>query len=119
MDVQCATTKAQRRISISTVGKLDDSDLVFLKADVLPSQSKTSVHSAWVFATSSVIIKTFGCSCIAGQGKSCSHAAVILWKVSCAKEWLCLSRYSYNMQIKFNSYSVTANRTYIVCLHTL
>ncbi|KAL7856164.1 hypothetical protein AOLI_G00197680 [Acnodon oligacanthus] len=58
MDVQCATTKAQRLIRISTVGKLDYN--VFLKADVLPNQSKTSVHSAWVFATSAHVVKDTG-----------------------------------------------------------
>ncbi|KAL7856067.1 hypothetical protein AOLI_G00196710 [Acnodon oligacanthus] len=58
MDVQCATTKAQRLIRISTVGKLDYN--VFLKADVLPNQSKTSVHSAWVFATSADVVKDTG-----------------------------------------------------------
>ncbi|KAL7856158.1 hypothetical protein AOLI_G00197620 [Acnodon oligacanthus] len=58
MDVQCATTKAQRLIRISTVGKLDCN--VFLKADVLPNQSRTSVHSAWVFATSAHVVKDTG-----------------------------------------------------------
>ncbi|KAL7856171.1 hypothetical protein AOLI_G00197750 [Acnodon oligacanthus] len=58
MDVQCATTKAQRLIRISTVGKLDYN--VFLKADVLPNQSRTSVHSAWVFATSADFVKDTG-----------------------------------------------------------
>ncbi|KAL7856022.1 hypothetical protein AOLI_G00196260 [Acnodon oligacanthus] len=58
MDVQCATTKAQRLIRISTVGKLDYN--VFLKADVLPNQSRTSVHSAWVFATSAHVVKDTG-----------------------------------------------------------
>ncbi|KAL6466940.1 hypothetical protein MHYP_G00247440 [Metynnis hypsauchen] len=55
MDVQCSTTKAQRLISFSTVGKLENN--VFLKADVLPNQSRTSVHSAGVFATSTDIVK--------------------------------------------------------------
>ncbi|KAL6467052.1 hypothetical protein MHYP_G00248560 [Metynnis hypsauchen] len=58
MDVQCTTTKAQRLISFSTVGKLDNN--VFLKADVLPNQSRTSVHSAGVFATSTDIVKDTG-----------------------------------------------------------
>ncbi|KAL6455499.1 hypothetical protein MHYP_G00360390 [Metynnis hypsauchen] len=58
MDVQCTTTKAQRLISFSTVAKLDNN--VFVKADVLPNQSKTSVHSAGVFPTSTDIVKDTG-----------------------------------------------------------
>ncbi|KAL6455264.1 hypothetical protein MHYP_G00363160 [Metynnis hypsauchen] len=58
MDVQCTTTKAQRLISFSTVGKLDNN--VFLKADVLPNQSRTSVHSAGVFPTSTDIVEDMG-----------------------------------------------------------
>ncbi|KAL6467053.1 hypothetical protein MHYP_G00248570 [Metynnis hypsauchen] len=58
MDVHCTTTKAQRLISFSTVAKLDNN--VFVKADVLPNQSKTSVHSAGVFATSTDIVKDTG-----------------------------------------------------------
>ena len=51
-------------------------DRVYLKADIEPSQSlRASHHKAWVLAS------TTGCSCIAGPGHSCSHAAAILWKV--------------------------------------
>ena len=56
-------------------------DLIFLKADVQPSQSSSPVHSAWVLVTNLGAVETAGCSCIAGQGKSCSHTASILWKV--------------------------------------
>ena len=61
-----------------------DHDLVYLKADVEPSQSiNVTHHKAWVLSTrTGGVIQTAGCSCIAGQGHSCSHAAAILWKVS-------------------------------------
>ena len=53
-----------------------------LKGDVEPSQSlKVAHHRAWVLVSSSGEIQTAGCSCVAGQGRSCSHAAAILWKV--------------------------------------
>ncbi|KAL2091269.1 hypothetical protein ACEWY4_013532 [Coilia grayii] len=57
-------------------------DLVYLKADIEPSQSLHKMyHKAWVLTTKAGVIQTAGCSCIAGQGRSCSHAAAILWKV--------------------------------------
>lgn len=59
-------------------------DMVYLKADVEPSQSCTTPHHrAWILVSiSSGEIQTAGCSCIAGPGRSCSHAAAVLWKVS-------------------------------------
>ena len=57
-------------------------ELVYLKADVEPSQSlHVSHHKAWVLSTMTGVVQTAGCSCIAGPGHSCSHAAAILWKV--------------------------------------
>ncbi|XP_041947353.1 uncharacterized protein LOC121708620 [Alosa sapidissima] len=57
--------------------------MVYLKADVEPSQScKSPHHRAWVLVSaSSGEIQTAGCSCIAGPGRSCSHSAAVLWKV--------------------------------------
>lgn len=61
-------------------------DLVYLKADVEPSQSlHVAHHKAWVLASVTGEVQTAGCSCIAGPGRSCSHAAALLWKVS--KVW--------------------------------
>ncbi len=58
-------------------------DFVYLKADVEPSQSlNVSHHKAWVLVSTSGVIQTAGCSCIAGPGRSCSHAAAVMWKVS-------------------------------------
>ena len=59
------------------------SDMCFLKAEVTPSQAvKATKHTAWVLVTSAGVVETAGCTCIAGQGESCSHAGAILWKVS-------------------------------------
>lgn len=58
-------------------------DLVYLKTDTEPSQSlHSSHHKAWVLALVTGVMETAGCSCIAGPGRPCSHAAAILWKVS-------------------------------------
>ncbi|XP_061585970.1 uncharacterized protein LOC133451056 [Cololabis saira] len=55
---------------------------VFFKANVKPSQSLNNLwHNAWVLVTEAGDVKTAGCSCVAGPGRSCSHAAAILWKV--------------------------------------
>lgn len=59
-------------------------DMVYLKADVEPSQTLTVPHhQAWVLAQMSGEVQTAGCSCIAGPGRSCSHATAIMWKVCC------------------------------------
>ena len=56
---------------------------VYLKANVEPSQCLNSVwHNAWVLVTEAGEVKTAGCTCVAGPGRSCSHAAAILWKVT-------------------------------------
>ncbi len=58
-------------------------DLVYLKADIEPSQSlHISHHKARVLASVTGEVQTAGCSCIAGPGHSCSHAAALMWKVS-------------------------------------
>jgi hypothetical protein len=56
-------------------------DYVFLKAEVDRSQSANHKVIAWVMLQPSGLIETVGCSCMAGLGRSCSHAAAILWKV--------------------------------------
>ncbi len=68
-------------------GKVDrvmlhsEGDFVFLKANVHPSQSSSPTHSARVLISKQGSVETTGCWCIAGLGRSCSHAASILWKV--------------------------------------
>ncbi|XP_041939761.1 uncharacterized protein LOC121700690 [Alosa sapidissima] len=58
------------------------SEFIFLKAEVELSQSINKPKQlAWVMTRPIGIIETVGCSCIAGLGKSCSHAAAVIWKV--------------------------------------
>ncbi|KAL2103352.1 hypothetical protein ACEWY4_000220 [Coilia grayii] len=78
------STEAYQYLHSGKVGRvlLDKQDnLLFLKASVSPSQASCPSHSAWVLVTTEGVVETTGCSCIAGLGKSCSHAAAILWKV--------------------------------------
>lgn len=57
-------------------------DLMYLKADAEPSQSlKVPHHRPWVLVSTSWTVEMAGCTCVAGQGRFCSHAAAILWKV--------------------------------------
>lgn len=57
--------------------------LIYLKADIEPSQSPhVSHHKAWALASVTGEVQTAGCSCIAGPGHSCSQLAALLWKVS-------------------------------------
>ena len=53
-------------------------DLLYLKAEIIPSQDVSCLHQAWVFTTTEGVVQTAGCSCIAGLGKTCSHAGSIL-----------------------------------------
>ena len=54
---------------------------LYLKAEVRPSQPVNNAkHTAWVL-TMSDGVETAGCECLAGRGRSCSHAGAILWKV--------------------------------------
>lgn len=46
----------------------EDDNLVFLKADVQPSQTKTHHHSAWILVSSVGTVETAGCSCCKGRG---------------------------------------------------
>ncbi|XP_015260755.1 PREDICTED: uncharacterized protein LOC107105150, partial [Cyprinodon variegatus] len=82
------STEAYQYLHSGKVGKVlisnNINDLIFLKADVNPSQSKSDAHSAWILTTSTGTVETAGCTCVAGLGKSCSHAAAILWKVQYA-----------------------------------
>ena len=58
------------------------SKFIFLKAAVEPSHSNYQAkRTPWIMLKESGVVETGGCSCIAGLGKSCSHAAAILWKI--------------------------------------
>lgn len=77
------STEAYQYLHSGKVGRVLvhlEEEYVFLKASVSPSQASTSSHLAWVLATSNGAVETTGCTCIAGLGRSCSHAAAILWK---------------------------------------
>lgn len=79
------STEAYQYLHSGKVGRVllhSEGDFVFLKANVHPSQSSSPCHSAWVLLSKQGSVETTGCSCIAGLGRSCSHAASILWKVS-------------------------------------
>ena len=55
---------------------------VYLKGSVEPSQCiNNEAHKAWVLLTEDGSIETAGCTCVAGPGRVCSHAAAILFKV--------------------------------------
>ena len=70
------------KVGTVLVRQIEEHDLVYLKADVEPSQSlHVTHHNTWVLSTRTGVVQTAGCSCIAGPGRSCSHAAAILWKV--------------------------------------
>lgn len=78
------STEAYQYLHSGKVGRVllhTEGEFVFLKADVNPSQTSSASHSAWVLVSASGAVETTGCSCIAGLGQSCSHAAAILWKV--------------------------------------
>jgi len=56
---------------------------IYLKANVEPSQCLNNAwHNAWVLVIEAGDVKTAGCTCVAGPGRSCSHSAAILWKVT-------------------------------------
>lgn len=70
------------------VGKLlvhsIDSELSYVKREVSPSQAlRVTPRTAWVCAKIGKIL-TAGCTCMAGQGKVCSHTGAILWKIDTA-----------------------------------
>ncbi|KAJ8277581.1 hypothetical protein GJAV_G00076940 [Gymnothorax javanicus] len=60
-------------------------DFCFMRAQVLPSQrqgQKTRMYQAWAIVNRrSSYILTANCTCMAGLGSCCSHAAAVLFKV--------------------------------------
>ena len=68
---------------VSCVMSYKHDRFVYLKANVEPSQCLNNAwHNAWVLVTEAGEVKTAGCTCVAGPGRSCSHSAAILWKVT-------------------------------------
>ncbi|XP_077509219.1 uncharacterized protein LOC144120555, partial [Amblyomma americanum] len=57
-------------------------DARYVKAAVCPSQSVNAApRNAWACVKRTGEVETAGCSCMAGNGKTCSHVGVLLWKV--------------------------------------
>ena len=79
------STEAYNYLHSNKIGKVllkKHSKFIFLKAAVAPSQSVNQAkHTAWIMLKESGVVETCGCSDIVGLGKSCSHAAAILWKI--------------------------------------
>lgn len=60
-------------------------DRAVLKSEVRPSQKVNSdFHNAWVLCDMVGTILTGGCSCMAGNSKTCSHVGALLWKIEYA-----------------------------------
>jgi len=92
------STKAYNYLHSNKIGRIlshNHQQFTFLKAEVEPSQTINKPnHIAWV------MVQTAGCSCVAGPGRSCSHAAAVLWKVGIYKyrtllAWLNKQQLSY------------------------
>lgn len=79
------STEAYNYFHSNKVGRVlvhTHGNYVFLKAEVERSQSISQAkHSAWAMVQQGGVVETVGCACIAGLGRSCSHAAAVLWKV--------------------------------------
>ena len=78
-------TEAYNYLHSDRIGKVllkKHSEFIFLKAAVEFSHSVSQAkHAAWMMLEESEVMETDGCSSIAGLGKSCSHAVVILCKI--------------------------------------
>lgn len=66
----------------------DKEDFCFIKADVLPSQRQskgTQMYKVWVCLNKKQgWIFTANCTCMAGLGSACSHAAALMFKLEAA-----------------------------------
>lgn len=72
-------------------------DMVYLKADVEPSQTLTVPHhQAWVLAQMSGEVQTAGCSCIAGPGRTGRYSE--LFPSSLPKLWTILQDSTFYSQ---------------------
>ncbi|CAG2214421.1 PLG [Mytilus edulis] len=54
---------------------------MYLKADVRASQTVSRVNEAYVICSMDGTVEQGWCTCMAGQGLSCSHVGAVLWKV--------------------------------------
>ncbi len=83
------STKAYSYLHSNKIGRIlfhKHQQFTLLKAEVEPSQSINKPnHIAWVMLQNNGVVETAGCSCVAGPGRSCSHAAAVLWKVGIYK----------------------------------
>ena len=58
---------------------------VVLKSEVCPSRKENEdFHDSWVLCDMIGTILTGGCSCMAGNSKTCSHLGAVLWKIEYA-----------------------------------
>ena len=64
---------------VSIVMSYKHDRFMYLKVNVELSQC---LNNTWHNATEDGEVKTAGCTCVAGPGRSCSHSAAILWKVT-------------------------------------
>ena len=76
------STVAYNYLHSNKIGTQEHSEFIFLRAAVQPSQSVNQAkHTVWIMLKESGVVETGGYLSIAGLGKSCSHAAAILWRV--------------------------------------
>ncbi|XP_071144096.1 uncharacterized protein [Mytilus edulis] len=54
---------------------------MYLKADVRASQTVSRVNEAYVICSMDGTVEQGWCTCMAGQGLSCSHVGAVIWKV--------------------------------------
>ena len=67
---------------VPIICQLTSEDIKHQLIIIISQAVKATKHTAWVLVTSAGVVETAGCTCIAGQGESCSHAGAILRKVS-------------------------------------
>ncbi|CAN8030520.1 unnamed protein product [Ixodes persulcatus] len=66
---------------VGTILVRQGAGLCELKSEVRSSQTVSKLYETQVTFTDNVI-SSIVCSCMAGQGQSCSHAAALLFKVA-------------------------------------
>ena len=59
-------------------------DKIYMKAEVRASQTANKVNNAYIICSKDGVIEMGWCTCMAGQGLSCSHVGAILWKIEYA-----------------------------------
>ncbi len=82
------STKAYSYLHSNKIGRIlfhKHQQFTLLKAEVEPSQSINKLNHIWWVMLQNGVVETAGCSCVAGPGRSCGHAAAVLWKVGIYK----------------------------------